>query len=324
MSKMSSYPNGFRNGVSIKNVPILPKNPQGKVWWVSNSGVLMEGEVAGSDGNSGDFYHPFGTIDYAIGQCVAGRGDTIYVKPGHVEDISAAAAVDFDVDGVTCIGLGRGSKMAEFNFSDSGGYVEVAADAVRIENMRFHADVNNVSNGLFFASTASYGEVRGCKFTVENAGTDEFTSGAIYLSGADYTKIVDCDFDQGLGGAARAIRLQNDCIGTLIKGCYMIGDYSTAAIAGQTALSTNVAIEDNIILNGYSNGIGTEPAIEMIASTTGHVINNHFFCNVATIAAQTVADTMIFANNWAGEDVGAAAGNVLRTAAVSVTASADG
>ena len=62
----------------------------------------------------------------------------------------------------------------------------------------------------------------------------------------------------------------------------------------------------------------------MITNTTGIVRRNSFFCNVADVAAMSVADAMFFTENYASEDVGAAAGAVLRTGATSVTAMADG
>jgi hypothetical protein len=38
---LSSYPNGFAQGVAIKNVPFTIVNP-GKVWWVSNTTVAAK------------------------------------------------------------------------------------------------------------------------------------------------------------------------------------------------------------------------------------------------------------------------------------------
>jgi hypothetical protein len=88
-------------------VPLQQAQP-GKVFWVSNATTLQVGEKGGSDGNKGTFNAPFGTIDYAIGQCTAGRGDVIFVKPGHAETISAAGSIACDVAGVAIVGLGSG------------------------------------------------------------------------------------------------------------------------------------------------------------------------------------------------------------------------
>ena len=92
---LSNYPNGFKDGVVLKGVPQEIPNP-GKVFWVNNSGVLAEGGVGGSNGNNGSYQKPFETIDYAVSQCKANRGDVIYVMPGHVETISSASGLDLD------------------------------------------------------------------------------------------------------------------------------------------------------------------------------------------------------------------------------------
>ena len=100
---VSNYPNGFQQGLLVRDVPLEIPHP-GKVFWVNNSGVLPDQGIAGSNGNPGTYLKPFASVDYAIGRCKANRGDVIYVMPGHSETITAAQGVDFDVAGVTCVG----------------------------------------------------------------------------------------------------------------------------------------------------------------------------------------------------------------------------
>lgn len=104
----SNYPNGFAEGVTIRGVPLTIAYP-GKVFWVSNASTLQQGQRSGSDGNKGSYDSPFSTIDYAIGQCTAGRGDVIFVKAGHAETLSAANAILADISNVAIVGLGTGS-----------------------------------------------------------------------------------------------------------------------------------------------------------------------------------------------------------------------
>lgn len=319
---VSNFPHGFANGLTVRNVPLEIPHP-GKVFWVNNSSVLAEGGVGGSNGNPGTYQRPFSTIDYAVGRCKANRGDVIYVMPGHVEDISAAASVDLDVDGITIIGLGRGSKQARFDFTATAGTVELNADNVGIYNMNFHANVSGVVIGLSVLTLATDSVVSGCTFDVETTATDEFLIAINYGVGCDRFLVEDCVMDMGLGGAATGIKLVGATAGGTIRNCRIVGDYSQACIAGITTLSTEIYIEDNFLSNGASGDIGAVEVVEMLTGTTGVVRRNHSLCNVATIAAHYVADTMAFFENYATEDVGAAAGAVLRTGAVSVSASAD-
>jgi len=318
---LTHFKKGFPGQVSILDVPFAQQN--GKVFWVNNSSVLPEGGLGGSNGNDGLTPEtPFGTIDYAIGQCKAGRGDTIYVAPGHVETIASADAVDIDVDGVSIIGLGYGSDQARFDHTDATGRVSVNADNVLLENLNFHSNITLVANGLRVVNPSCV--VRNCLFDVELEGTDEFNKCIDFKVGAHNGVVEDCVFDMGLGGGAiQAIKLTDLSDGVTIRRNRIVGDYSTANINSTTTAQTNFYIEDNLLLNGGSGNINAQPVIELLTGTTGVVRDNHSLCNLATIAAHTVADTMLFFENWATEDVGAAAAAILRTAAASVTASAD-
>lgn len=65
--------------------------------------------VNGLDTNPGSTWNsPLATIDAAIGKCSPNRGDVIYVRPGHTENITAATGINCDVAGITIQGLGSG------------------------------------------------------------------------------------------------------------------------------------------------------------------------------------------------------------------------
>jgi len=319
---ISNYPTGFAQGVSIRGVPVEMPHP-GKVFWVNNSGVLVDKGIGGSDANPGTYQKPFLTVDAAIGKCTANRGDVIYVMPGHVETVIADATVDFDVAGVTLIGLGRGAKQARFDFTATAGIVDVGASNVSIINMNFHANVSAITNGLRVSAAATDCLVKDCTFDVETTTTDEFLVAVNVLAGCDGLIMEDCVIDMGLGGAAVGLRISGASAGVDIRRNRIVGDYSQACIAGITTLSTEVYIEDNMLINGASGNVGTVEVIEMLTGTTGVVRRNTFLCNVASIVLQSVADTMYFSENYAGEDVGASTSSVLRSGAASVTASAD-
>jgi len=91
-------------------MPILPEYTTGKIFFVDS------GHAAAADSGKGDFDHPYATLDYAVGNCTASNGDYIYVAPGHAESLSAAAALAFDVAGITVVGMGYGSLRPTFTF----------------------------------------------------------------------------------------------------------------------------------------------------------------------------------------------------------------
>lgn len=140
---LSNYPNGFAGGVSIRGVPLTLAHP-GKVFWVYNGTALAPGQKGGSNGNKGTFDAPFATVDYAVSQCTASRGDIVFVKPGHAETISAADGFDIDVAGVAVIGLGTGSLMPTFTLSATTSDVNISAANCSMVNLRFIASTSDV------------------------------------------------------------------------------------------------------------------------------------------------------------------------------------
>jgi hypothetical protein len=160
----SNYPMGFPGGVLIRGMPILQTNP-GKVFWVSNNTTgLLPGQRGGSDGNRGDFNSPFATLDAAISACASGRGDIIFIKPGHAETISANTALNFDVAGVAIVGLGTGSSRPTFTLDTANtNRIPVSAANISIKNCIFIGNFLSIAT-CFLLTTAPDFEVDACAF----------------------------------------------------------------------------------------------------------------------------------------------------------------
>jgi hypothetical protein len=294
MPALSNYPGGFANGIAIRGVPqniVLP----GNVFWVHSA--------TGSDNNRGTFDRPFGTLDYAIGRCTANNGDIIFVKPGHAETITAASAIDFDVAGVTCIGLGAGSDMPEIEFNHANATVAVGADNVTIRGLSFNSSITAVTVGVNVEANVNYCTIEDCRFDVDAATTDEFNHSIRLVDGNTGCKILRNTFHMGLGGAVAAIHMDADTAYTEICDNYITGDYSTACIVGDTTLSTNILIRNNLLVQGIGGNIGTEPGIELLTGTTGIIEYNRIVCNLTTKAASIVADQCFLFENYYNEDV---------------------
>ena len=318
---ISNYPNGFQNGLMVRNVPVDIPHP-GKVFWVNNSGVLPDNGIGGSDGNPGTYLKPFATIDYAIGRCTANRGDVIYVMPGHSETISGASGIDLDVAGVKLIGLGHGSKMSKIAFDNTAATVTVDADDVQIINMKFEATISAVVIGLSLITLATDCLVKGCKFVSETGATDEFNRSINVGVGCDRLIIEDCLIDMDLGGAVAAISLVGATTDVLIQRNVIRGDYSTGNITSETTASVNVHIIDNILINGISTNINTEPVLECTTLTTsGIVARNYILSDLATQAAATVGTDFVYYENFRSDEKGA--GITGHTSAASIVISAD-
>lgn len=148
---IANYPGGFKDGISLRGIPITQSHP-GKVFWVSNSTVQLPNQKAGSNSNDGSFNAPFSTIDYAIGKCTANRGDIIFVKPGHTETVTATS-IAADVAGIAVIGLGVGSNRPTLTFSTAAATITVSAANVSFQNILFVANFADVAT-YFTLTTA--------------------------------------------------------------------------------------------------------------------------------------------------------------------------
>ncbi len=256
------------------------------------------------------------TIDAAVNLCTANQGDAIIVLPGHTETITAADAIDLDVAGITLVGVGTGSAQPQVVFNHAAATIAIDADGVTVAGMRFTSSITVVGVGINIKAGATDAAVLGNRFDVEATTTDEFVISIQVNAGCDRARIEGNDIDNGLGGAAVGIKLTGASDRVVIRKNYITGDYSTACINGITTLSTNVLIEDNLLVQGIAGNIGTEPGIELLTGTTGIVRRNDIVCNLATMAASIVADAVFMFENYYNED---AAG----TGALIGTASAD-
>jgi len=79
----------------------------GRIFWVGN-GTLGSGTYPSGNGASPEY--PLSTLAAAVAKCVAGRGDIIYVLPGHAENISTADYLTNLKANTKIIGLGPASS----------------------------------------------------------------------------------------------------------------------------------------------------------------------------------------------------------------------
>lgn len=239
----SSYPNGFAQGVTIRGVPLVQCQP-GKVFWVSNAAAnLLPGQRGGSDGNKGTFESPFGTLDYAIGQCVAGRGDIIFVKPGYTDTVSSAGAITADIAGVAIIGLGTGSLRPTITFDTAAtATISVTAANITFKNLILTANFADIT-AVFTTTTAKW-------LTIEDCFVKATATNMNFLNIVD-TNATTADTD-GLA---------------LINNVWIEPDTATLGMVKMDGTNDSVTIVDNLVNVGVKNNTAT-----LMAIATGKVV----------------------------------------------------
>jgi hypothetical protein len=128
----------------------------GNYWFVSST--------QGSNGNTGTADSPLATLDFAIGKCVANRGDVIVLLPNHAETISSNTALNFDVAGITIVGLGTGAARPTFTLGTANTTrIPVSAANIKISNCIFVGNFLSIAT-CFLLTTAPGFWVDACAF----------------------------------------------------------------------------------------------------------------------------------------------------------------
>lgn len=301
---MSSYPLGFTNGALIRELPVVQSQP-GLVFYVADGDTAgntpsLQGRSAGSDGAPGTHRQPFKTLDYAIGRCVAGRGDIIFVLPGYVDTLVAADEIDVDVSGITIIGVGSGSDQPLIQFDDAAAEFTIGATNVTVMGLNFAASVTVVTKGINMENGSDDFSLLWSRFTTDASGTAEFEDALFNLT-SDRMLVEGCSFIMGAGADAdSAIHLDGACNGCEIKNTYVEGDYTQGCIEGIATLSQELILDNLTLKNGVTGGLNTVACISLLTGTTGVMQNCNFYTNVAAaVTAAVVADGMFNGGgNW--------------------------
>jgi hypothetical protein len=270
-ARISRYPRGFHDGLSVRGVNILNSH-SGNVFWVDSG--------SGSNGNSGkDFLRPFADVDYAVGRCTANNGDIIFVMAGHTEALDGADGVDVDVAGVAIIGLGQGVDSPEFTYDATADEFVIGAANVVINNLRFVAGISAITMGISVEAGGDNVTISDCVFPEPATSTFEFLDAIDLASGADSVTIIgNTYYNADATGAAHFIEAGNGVNNDLkIVDNLIHGEFSVSAIWSDTA-DLETLIKDNIITNMTTG----QHCIEFTAAATGMCIGNKMFTDGAT------------------------------------------
>lgn len=246
-------------------------NPStGRIFIVAKSGITNESEIKAT--YAGVFYPDgtamlYTTLKLALASCVAARGDTIIVAPGHTETLTAAAASGITVSGVTVVGLGLGTTRPVFTFTTSiASSFDITASNARIQNVVFTTAID--------AQTAMVNVIgTDVTFFMCDFNTNSATVGAVLgiLTGAtsDRLRIDTCNF---LGPATNA------------------GTTTTAQVQYEAAV-------DIKIVNSYFTGKMTQAILNVATVLRGLIDNNRFVIATGTKAVAVAAASTPFITN---------------------------
>lgn len=260
-----------------------------------------------NEGDGTNWANAKDTWEEGVQLCTANRGDVVWFAPGHAET-GSTAGVDMDIAGVTYIALGYGADRATFSQDTTTDTIIFGADGdgSSIHNMRFIATVTAVAVGVQVEAGCTNWTINNCTFEAETTTVDEFTDTIEILAAADRGTITNCTFfgDPGTNAEPQAAINFLDCDYLQIFGNVFTGDYAVATINNETTASNFINIAGNIVFNGIiggTAGLNALPCVVLHASTSGTIVNNAFFCNVATPDAAVTGADIFMASNFYSE-----------------------
>jgi hypothetical protein len=296
----SNYPAGFANGLTVRGVPILQTNP-GRVVWVGNASTILTGQRSGSDGNKGTFDAPFGTLDFAVGQCTGGRGDIIVIKPGHAETISTATALALDVAGISIVGLGMGTNRPTFTLDTATtATIGVTAANISIQNCVFTANFADIVS-VFTLTTAKNFALENCyvKATATNMNFLNVVDTNATTADADGLYIVGCKWIEPDLATLGFVKMDGTNADIVFSGNYLVlgvNNNTASCFAIATGkIITSLRMEDNRLYR-----LNTDTATGGVLITTDGSTNTGIIARNFIQTADTAGEVLVTASSGFG------------------------
>ena len=240
---------------------------------------------------------PFATLDYAIGQCTANKGDVIYVLPGHTETTTAIAA---DVAGIRIIGLGRGGNKPTLTATTaSTDLINVTAANVEIDGLRLVGAASGCT-ALLDLSAAATDFRAGARMEFHQAATP---LSCVTIAGAERFVFEGCTFRGTANGPDRVFSIEVGCDNWRISGVkchYPLGldnefIKSVAICVGYIIEDVVVVGVDTLLVNFSSSSAG--PPDGLFAS--GSVMASAAVTSIEDLVATATSLGMAFGEVYA-------------------------
>ena len=287
--RSSSTFGSYADGIVMRGMPLLTLYP-GNVYWADSNG-------GGS--SKGTFASPVSSIATAMGLCTSSNGDIIMCKPGHVENISAAADLVCDKADVAIVGTGTGSNQSKIVFDTANtADIDISAANVSFINMWFMANFLDVAVAIDVAATGDYFTVQGCRVTA--AGTTlDFANFITLAAAANYFSFIgnDVHLIEGTDGVS-LVATVGESLGMRVMDNIIIMEASASIFdLDATALTGCPFFMNNAMLNLTA---AADYCVEIDGTSVGYWVNERYACDGSAIPMITT--TVSFHSNCLGND----------------------
>lgn len=241
------------------------------------------------------------TLTLALAACVAGRGDIIFIAPGHTETIVGAAGVNVNVAGVRVIGLGSGTDRPTFTHTTAvAASFDINAANVIVQNVVFVCGIDAQTAMTNVAATDVTFQM--CEFRTNDA-THGAILGILTAATSDRLIVNNCRFTGPAvnSGTTTTAQIQYEAaVDIQITNSYFTGKMTQAILN-----VTGTVLRGLIQANTFIIATGTK-AIAVASASTPAIINNRI--NVPSGTAPVVAAAGFVAGNAYSAAAGVTAG----------------
>lgn len=269
----------------------------GKIFWVGNRSGLPAG-----NGSTPDY--PMSTLNGALAKCQSGRGDIVYVLPGHAESLTAADSWSNLVAGTKIIGLGDlGADAPTFTWTATAATVLADVANVRLQNLNLLlagplASTTALTVTVGIVGTAAGWKIIGCNINVA-VDTDQLcTTGLTLAAGCDDWTFANNEIWGGTTGTITGVIVTTGAVDRL----KIVGNDIRACATATLLNLSNAAITDNLILNNQmQNKLDTTTAvITPHATSTGIVDGNKWYTAAGGTAPASSGFSTYTTTYWFG------------------------
>lgn len=213
---------------------------------------------------------------FAGGELTANNGDVIFMLQNHAENLTAADAADCDVAGVTIIGLGDGTDMPEFSYTETAGELVIGAANITIYNVRFIAATGSITMGISVEAAGDNFTLIGCVFPEPATSTWEFLDAVDLATTVNgFSCIGNIYYHTATTGPAHFIEAGNGTNHEMrIIGNEIQGQFSVAAIWSDT-----IDLRAYIAYNTIRQMTAGQHCIEFTTTALGIIERNTMYAS---------------------------------------------
>jgi len=226
------------------------------------------------------------TLSAALAQCRSGKYDTVYVLPGHSESVTDATMLSNLVAGTRIFGIGRGSNMPVFRWTNTAGSWAVNKADVEIAGLRLRLEgANGITKAINW--TGADGLLSRCDVEVASGAALKATIALEVGTGADRMTIAGNVFR---GTATHNVTDGVKVVAALdqVRICDNEMVFSATAANGLvhfTAAATNAKVMRNLMYNTHTASTACL-VVDAVAADGVFSDNRYATVNNGTAASQ--------------------------------------